>query len=165
MSRRGDAFAQLHNLSSYMLYDCASKTVEGSNSYLKHPEYIGLILGPARGLTDTGAQQFVVGTSAALRWCGRPLKRHGLVPVDVTPTNMVATCGRIGTAKVVQVLDFLAGIVGVNGLMRFLVLEEPMTEKLAAIWTRAQSAERLLERRMEIARKLARSAQVCSAHG
>ena len=49
----GDAFAQLHNLSSYMLYDGASKTVVGCNSDLKHPEFIGLILGPARGLTDT----------------------------------------------------------------------------------------------------------------
>ena len=35
-------------------------------------------------------------------------------------------CG-IGTAKVVQVLDFPTGIVGVNGVMRFLVLEEPMS--------------------------------------
>ena len=49
------------------------------------------------------------------------------MPVDVTPTNMIATCGGIGTAKVVQVLDFPAGIVGVNGVMRFLVLEEPMS--------------------------------------
>ena len=32
-----------------------------------------------------------------------------------------------GSAKVVQVLDFLVGIVGVNGVMRFLVLEEPMS--------------------------------------
>ena len=40
---------------------------------------------------------------------------------------MIATCGGIGTAKVVQVLDFLAGIVGVNAVMRFLVLEEPMS--------------------------------------
>ena len=47
--------------------------------------------------------------------------------VDVTPSNMIATCGGIGTAKVVHVLDFLAGIVGVNGVMRFLVLEEPMS--------------------------------------
>ena len=56
----GDAFAQLHNLSSYMLFDGASKTVVGCNSDPKHPEFIGLILGPARGLTDTGAQQPVV---------------------------------------------------------------------------------------------------------
>ena len=97
-----------------MLYDGASKTVAGCNSDLKHPEFIGLILGPARGLTDTGAQQLVVGSSAALRWCDRLLKRHGLVPVDVTPSNMIATCGGIGTAKVVQVLDFPVGIVGVN---------------------------------------------------
>ena len=123
----GDAFAQLHDLSSYMLYDGASKTVVGCNSDLKHPEFIGLILGPARGLTDTGAQQPVVAASAALRWCDRLLKRHGLVPVDVTPSNMIATCGGIGTAKVVQVLYFPAGIVGVNGVMRFLVLEEPMS--------------------------------------
>ena len=123
----GDALAQLHNLSSYILYDGASKTVVGCNSDLKHPEFIGLILGPARGLTDTGAQLPVVGASAALRWCDRILKRHGLVPVDVTPSNMIATCGGIGTAKVVQVLDFPAGIVGVNGVMRFLVLEEPMS--------------------------------------
>ena len=123
----GDAFAQLHNLSSYMLYDGASKTVVGCNSDLKHPEFIGLILGPARGLTDTGSQRPVVGASAALRWCDLLLKRHGLVPVDVTPSNMIATCGGIGTAKVVQVLDFPAGIVGVNGVMRFLVLEEPMS--------------------------------------
>ena len=47
--------------------------------------------------------------------------------MDVTPSNMIATCGGIGTAKVVQVLDFLAGIVGVNGVMRSLVLEEPMS--------------------------------------
>ena len=110
-----------------MLFDGASKTVVGCNSDPKHPEFIGLILGPARGLTDIGAQQLVVGSSAALRWCDRLLKRHGLVPVDVTPTNMIATCGGIGTAKVVQVLEFLAGIVGVNGVMRFLVLEELMS--------------------------------------
>ena len=95
----GDAFAQLHNLSSYMLYDGASKTVVGCNSDLKHPEFIGLILGPARGLTDTGAQQPVVGASAALRWCDRLLKRHGLVPVDVTPSNMIATCVELARPK------------------------------------------------------------------
>ena len=123
----GDAFAPLHNLSSCVLYDGASKTVVRCNSDLKHPEFIGLILGPARGLTDTGAQQPVVGASAALRWCDRLLKRHGLVPVDVTPSSMIATCGGIGTANVVQVLDFLAGIKGANGVLRFLVLEEPMS--------------------------------------
>ena len=64
----GDAIAQLHDLSSYILYDGASKTVVGCNSDPKHPEFFGLILGPARGLTDTGAQQLVVGASAALRW-------------------------------------------------------------------------------------------------
>ena len=95
----GDAFAQLHNLSSYMLYDGASKTVVGCNSDLKHPEFIGLILGPARGMTDTGAQQLVVGASAALRWCDRLLKRHGLVPVDVTPSNTIATCGGLARPK------------------------------------------------------------------
>ena len=110
-----------------MLYDGASKTVVGCNSDPKHLEFIVLILGPARGLTDTGAQQPVVGSSAALRWYDRLLKRHGLVPVDVTPTNMIATCGGIGSAKVVQLLDFPAGIVGVIGEMRFLVLEEPMS--------------------------------------
>ena len=52
----GDAFAQLHNLSSYMLYGGASTTVVECNFDPKHPEFIGLILGPARGLTDTGAQ-------------------------------------------------------------------------------------------------------------
>ena len=74
-----------------MLYDGASKAVVRCNSDLKHPEFIGLILGPARGLTDTGAQQPVVGASDALRWCDRLLKRHGLVPVDATPSNMIAT--------------------------------------------------------------------------
>ena len=81
----------------------------------------------AKNFFFTGAQQPVVGAPAALRWCDRLLKRHGLVPVDVTPSNMIATCGGIGTAKVVQVLDFPARIVGVNGVMRFLVLEEPMS--------------------------------------
>ena len=123
-------FAQLHNLSSYMLFDGESKTVVGHNSDAKHPEFIRLILGPARGLTDTGAHQLEHSNLwwvPALRWCDRLLKRHGLVPVDVTPSNMIATCGGIGTAKVVQVLDFPGGIVGVNGVMRFLVLEEPMS--------------------------------------
>ena len=126
-------FTQLHNMSSYMLFDGAAKTVVGCNSDPEQPEFIGLILGSARGLTDTGAQQPVVGSSAAPRWCDRLLKRHGLVPVDVTPTNMIATCGGIGSAKVVQVLDFPAGIVGVNGVMRFLVLEgEPMSSRWKA---------------------------------
>ena len=31
----------------------------------KHHNFVGLILGPARGLTDTGAQPPVVGASAA----------------------------------------------------------------------------------------------------
>ena len=39
-------------VTSYMLFDGASKTVVGCNSDPKHPEFIGLILGPARGLTD-----------------------------------------------------------------------------------------------------------------
>ena len=75
----GDVFPQLHNLPSYMLHDGASKIVVGCNSDLKHLEFIGLILGPARGLMDIGAQQLVVDTSVALRWCDRLLKRHGLV--------------------------------------------------------------------------------------
>ena len=45
-----------------MLCDGASKTVVECNCDLKHE-----FLGPARGLTDTGAQQPVVGASAALR--------------------------------------------------------------------------------------------------
>ena len=40
--------------------------------------------------------------------------------------QQVETCGGIRSA-IVQVLDFPAGIVGVNGLMRFVVLEEPMS--------------------------------------
>ena len=63
---------------------------------IRSTEFIGLILGPACGVTDTGAQQPVVGSSAALRRCDRLLKRHGLVPVDVTPTNMIATCASSG---------------------------------------------------------------------
>ena len=40
---------------------------------------------------------------------------------------MTATCGGIGAAKDVQVLDIPAGIVGVNGVMRFVALEEPVS--------------------------------------
>ena len=89
--------------------------------------FVGLVFGPARGLTDTGAPQPVVGASAAQWLCERLRKRYGLVPVDVTPSNMIATCGGIGSAKVLRFLNFPAGIVGVNGVMRFLVLEEPMS--------------------------------------
>ena len=89
-----------------------------------HNDFVGLIKGSARGVTDSGAQQPVVGASAAQRWCDRLRKRHGLVPVDVTPHNMDRDlCCRIGPAKVVRVL----GIVGVNGVVRFLVLEEPVS--------------------------------------
>ena len=49
------------------------------------------------------------------------------MPVDVTLSNMTATCGGVGSAKVVQVLDCPAGIVCVNGVMPFLVLEEPVS--------------------------------------
>ena len=145
----GDAFAQLHNLSSHMAFAAASKTLGGTPDTLEteadwdtsndEPEpqaasckpnirnFVGLVLGPARGLTDTGAQQLVVGASAAQWLCERLRKRYGLVPLDVTPSNMIATCGGIGSAKVLRFLNFSAGIVGVNGVMRFLVLEEPMS--------------------------------------
>ena len=112
----GDAFAQLHNLSSYMLYDGASKTVVGCNSDLKHPEFIGLILGPARGLTDTGAQQPVVGASAALR-CAM-----------VRSTSQTARVGARGRDTVQHDCDLWWNWHGQGcGVMRFLVLEEPMS--------------------------------------
>ena len=101
---------------------------QNNSSKPKHNHFGGLVLGPARGLTDTGAQQPVVGTSAAQWWCERLRKRHGMVPVDVTPTNMVSTYGGIGSAKVVRVLDFPARMVGVNGVMRFSVHEESMSD-------------------------------------
>ena len=41
---------------------------------------------------------------------------------------MVSTCGDIGSADVVRVLDFPAGIVGVNGYVRFLLLEESFSD-------------------------------------
>ena len=69
----------------------------------------------------------MVGASAAQWWCERLRKRYGLVPVDETPNNIIATCGGIGAAKVLRVLNFPAGIVGVNGVMRFLVLVEPVS--------------------------------------
>ena len=142
----GDVFAPLHNLSSYMAFAVLSKTLDGSpdklenvaawetsndepetqdaNCKMKQHNFVGLILGPPRGLVDTGAQQPVVGASAAQWWCERLRKRYGLVPLDVTPNNMIATCVGIRSAKVSRVLDFPAGIVGVNFVMRFLVLEE-----------------------------------------
>ena len=69
----------------------------------------------------------MVGASSVQWWCERLRKRHGLVPVDVTPANMAATCGGIGSTKVIRVLEFPAGIVGVNGVMRFLALEESVS--------------------------------------
>ena len=145
----GDAVAQLHNLSSHMAFAAASKTLGGTPDTFEteadwdtsndEPEpqagsckpktrnFVGLVFGPARGLTDTGAPQPVVGASAAQWLCERLRKRYGLVPVDVTPSNMIATCGGIGAAKVLRVLNFPAGIVGVNGVMRFLVLVEPVS--------------------------------------
>ena len=47
--------------------------------------------------------------------------------VDVTPSNTIAACGGIESAKVLRVLDFLARNVGVNGEMRFVFFEEPVS--------------------------------------
>ena len=148
-SMAGDAIVQLHNLVSYMAFTGVSEPLDESpdgfeneagwyasndepdqrhdTSKPKHHNFVGLNLGPARGLTDSAVQQPVVGTSAAQWWCERLCKRHGLVPVDVTPNNMTATCGGIGSVKGVRVLDFPGGIVGVSGVMRLLVLEEPVS--------------------------------------
>ena len=74
----GDAFAQLHNLVSHIAFTGVSETLDGSpngfdneadwaasndepelqddTSEPKHHDFVGLILEPARGLTDTGAQ-------------------------------------------------------------------------------------------------------------
>ena len=90
-----------------MLYDGASKTVVGCNSDLKHPEFIGLILGPARGC-DGHWSTATCGGRLSCSAMVRSTSQGGtvLVPVDVTPSNMIATCGGIGTAKVVQVSGF-----------------------------------------------------------
>ena len=58
----GDAFAQLLNLGTYM---CSAFLTRTSRS--KHSDFVGLILEPARDLTDSGIQQLVVGTSVAQR--------------------------------------------------------------------------------------------------
>ena len=111
----GDAFAQLHNLSSHMA--CPARGVENQDKLEAEADwdnsndeqepqaagdkpnvhnFAGSFLGPASGLTDTGAQQLVVGASAAEWWCERLRKRYGLVPVDVTPSNTVAWWNRAG---------------------------------------------------------------------
>ena len=94
----GDAFAQLRNLSSHMAFAAASKTLGGAPDTLeteadwdtsndeRQPQaasckpnirnFVGLVLGPARGLTDTGAPQPVVGASAAQWWCGRDTEQN-----------------------------------------------------------------------------------------
>ena len=87
----GDAFAQLQNLSSHMAFTVVSETLDGTPDKLENeadwdtpndePEpqaasckpnihnFVGLIWEPARGLTDTGAQQPVLGASAGQWWC------------------------------------------------------------------------------------------------
>ena len=52
----GNASAQLHNLASYMVFNGVSEFMESSFE-LKHSDFVGSVLEPARGLTDTGAQQ------------------------------------------------------------------------------------------------------------
>ena len=52
----GNASAQLHNLASYMVNNGVSEFMESSFE-LKHIDFVGSVLVPARGLTDTGARQ------------------------------------------------------------------------------------------------------------
>ena len=48
---------------------------------------------------------------------------------------MTATCGGIGSAKVVRVLDHPAGIVGVSGVMRMPVSTDGKQQFIPAIVT------------------------------
>ena len=120
----GDAFAQLHNLSYYMLYDGASKTVVGCN------------------YEASGVHWFRFGISSWLdgQWstatCGGGLNCFSMV----RSTSQAAQFGARGRDTVQhdrdvweghgqsrEVPDFFAGIVGVNGVMPFMLFDEPMS--------------------------------------
>ncbi len=111
----GNALAQLNGLSYVMISNAFPTT------------FIGLQLEAGRGLTDTGAQEPVGGETAITAWGEQLWHEYGLVPIAV-PDQSRGTCGGIGSAKILSVLDFPAGIAGVNGIMRVKVLEEPFQD-------------------------------------
>ena len=85
---------------------------------------------PGHGLVDTGAQEGVCGLWHFRRWvCGLG-KLFGLRPAFLPLTEGDRTGGIGGAASVVARCDMPTGIAGVNGLTRWMILDDPGEEKI-----------------------------------
>ena len=141
----GDAFAQLRNLVSYMAFTGVSEALDGSPGGFENeadwatssdePEPQDDIRtetsrlcwfdrGARSWLTDTGAQQSLVGTSAAQWWCER-LTRPGARGCDTGQHDRHLWWNRVSQGDTSS--GFPCWNVDMNGVMRFLVLEESVS--------------------------------------
>ena len=88
-------------------------------------DFSGLVTSPCHGLTDTGAQDGVVGLFDSQRWVICLALVHGLQP-SFLPLPEHAEAGGIGgQAKVLAVCMMPTGLAGVNGVSRWVILDEP----------------------------------------
>ena len=87
--------------------------------------FSGLVTSPCHGLIDTGAQDGVVGLFDWQRWVVCLALVHGLQPL-FRPVPERAEAGGIGgQAKVLAVCIMPTGLAGVNGVSKWVVLDEP----------------------------------------
>ena len=89
---------------------------------------------PGHGLVDTGAQEGVCGLWHFRRWvCGLG-KLFGLRPAFLPLNEGDRTGGVGGAARVVARCDMPTGIAGVNGLTRWMILDDPEGEKIPRVF-------------------------------
>ena len=81
-------------------------------------------------MVDTGAQDGVIGLWHFQRWVACLAKCHGLRPAFLPLPEVCEAGGIGGAAKATAMCDMPAGFAGVNGMTRWVVLDEEPDQKI-----------------------------------
>ena len=92
--------------------------------------FTGLTASPCHGLADTGAQERVIGLWHFQRWVACLAKWHGLRPASLPLPEVCEAGGIGGAAKAIAMCDMPTGFAGVNGMTRWVVLDEEPDQKI-----------------------------------
>ena len=98
-------------------------------SYTYTSDFHGLATLPCHALVDSGAQDGVVGLWHWQRWAVCLAIVHKKMPVFQPLPNECQTSGIGGGAKVLAICDMPTGLAGLNGVTRWVVVQDPSQDQ------------------------------------